>query len=529
MRDNSRDGFFNRAQAYLFARFGWFWRAIDRWPWARRWLNWYLIGTAASRAPRRPHPLSTMHDSEFTSWESLTDKTWNGRHLPPMPQLEVDRLPKVEDVAKLFERPATGFVECPKSTMLFPAFAQWLTDGFLRTDARNYRKNHSAHEIDASQLYGETPTQTKALRTYQAGRLKSQRIGGEEYSPYLFAPNGGPKFPEFEVLPDPLHLPPNWPADKRAELFAFGGERANSTPHTAMVNTLFLREHNRIAGELALAEPAWDDERLFQTARNIIIVLVIKIAVEDYINHISPFAFRLRADPEIAWKADWNRPNWMTAEFNLLYRWHSLVRTSYSWPTGDVVGGSDLFHNRLLIQVGLGQAFEACSQQPAGRIGLFNTPAFLANIELRSLQQGRTVRLATYNDYRELIGYPRVDRFEQITGDPERVDALRKLYGTPDKVEFYVGLFAEDARPTAAVPALIGRFVALDALSQALANPLLAEAVFTPKTFGNKGMEIIKNTTSLQDLLNRNTTGGPYLATMTRQTPGTSAIHGPPI
>ena len=37
---------------------------------------------------------------------------------------------------------------------------------------------------------------------------------------------------------------------------AFGGDRANSVPQVAMMNTLFLREHNRTAGLLAAAREA---------------------------------------------------------------------------------------------------------------------------------------------------------------------------------------------------------------------------------------------------------------------------------
>ncbi len=53
--------------------------------------------------------------------------------------------------------------------------------------------------------------------------------------------------------------------------------------------------------------------------------MFIKIVVEEYINHIKTFAFRLRALPEVEWAANWNRPNWTKTEFTLLCRWHSLV------------------------------------------------------------------------------------------------------------------------------------------------------------------------------------------------------------
>ena len=71
-----------------------------------------------------------------------------------------------------------------------------------------------------------------------------------------------------------------------------------------MMNTLLLREHNRVAGELETRNPDWDDERVFQTARNIIIPMFIKIVVEQYINHITPAPFNLAADPQVAWTGE---------------------------------------------------------------------------------------------------------------------------------------------------------------------------------------------------------------------------------
>jgi prostaglandin-endoperoxide synthase 2 len=465
---------------------------------------------------------------DYSSVESLRDKTWFARHLPAVDPPK--DLPKVDEVAKLFERRAGQAKLSAKSTMLFATYAQWFTDGFLLSNFRaeppdaepNTRKNHSTHEFDLAQLYGTTRDVTKQLRLCsqaagERGRLKTQDYEGEEYPPFLYKENGDKK-EEFSKVPDPV-APPGAIADleQKASLFAFGGERSNTTPQTSMLNTLMLREHNRICGELESAYPSWDDERVFQTARNIMIALQLKIVVGEYINHISPYHHQFELDPSVAWKADWNRPPWFAVEFNMLYRWHSLIPDQIEWGDDTYPIGRWLLDNRPLLESGLGLAFEATSAQPAGEIGLRNTPTAILGTEKNAIQQGRTNRLGSCNDYREAMNYPRVERFEQISSDPEIVAELRRLYGTVDRVEFYVGLFAEDPRPNAAVPSLLGRMVALDAFSQALVNPLCSEHVFNEATFSRVGWERIQKTQCLADLVVRNVKGGrSLLVTMTQ-------------
>ena len=59
---------------------------------------------------------------------------------------------------------------------------------------------------------------------------------------------------------------------------------------------------------LEVNQPAWDDDRVFETARNINIVQLIRVVVEEYINHISPYWLQLLASPVPAYRAAWNRP-----------------------------------------------------------------------------------------------------------------------------------------------------------------------------------------------------------------------------
>jgi prostaglandin-endoperoxide synthase 2 len=286
-----------------------------------------------------------------------------------------------------------------------------------------------------------------------------------------------------------------------------------------LLNTLFLREHNRVAGALADAYPGWDDEQFFQTARNIMIVLLIKIVIEEYINHITPYHFRLAADPAPFKNERWYRPNWMAIEFNLLYRWHGLIPTTLHMAGADEPIWRTVFNPALVVEHGVARLCEDASRQRAGRIGLRNTAPALREVELAGIREARAVQLAPYNDYRELAKFPRVTDFDQITGDERTQAALRDLYGHVDRIEFYPGLFAEDARPNSVLPSLIGRMVGVDAFSQALTNPLLAPRVFNEQTFSPLGMEIIAGTHRLSDILHRNIPESPgqYLVTMTRQ------------
>jgi prostaglandin-endoperoxide synthase 2 len=279
-----------------------------------------------------------------------------------------------------------------------------------------------------------------------------------------------------------------------------------------MMNTLFLREHNRVAGVLEQQNQDWDDERVFQTARNIIIPMFIKVVIEQYINHITPLPFNLVGDPQIAWSADWNRPNWITAEFSLLYRWHSLMPDQINWPGQDIPLDSFRLNNAPLVQSGLVKAFTSAAAQPAAELGALNTHAALAPVEAFAILQGRSNRLQSYNDYRVQYGMSRVTSFDQISSHRDIVAALSNAYQTPDDVEFYPGIFAEDRVPNSPLPGLLMRMVGVDAFSQALTNPLLSQHVYNAQTFTAWGFQLIQDTHNLGQILARNYPDGAVIA-----------------
>lgn len=65
-----------------------------------------------------------------------------------------------------------------------------------------------------------------------------------------------------------MHYPPHVPDSHR---FAVGHEAFGLVPGLMMYATIWLREHNRVCDVLKEVHPDWDDERLFQTTRLILI------------------------------------------------------------------------------------------------------------------------------------------------------------------------------------------------------------------------------------------------------------------
>jgi prostaglandin-endoperoxide synthase 2 len=384
-------------------------------------------------------------------------------------------------------------------------------DSFLRTKwkppaEQDYKENESNHEIDLNQIYGMTEVQTSMLRSMEGGRLKSQMIEGEEYPVFLFDQKTVQLKPEFKGLYTEDNFQRvfgNAPKEHKLHAFAVGLEHGNSTMGNTLMNTLFLREHNRIAGIISGAHPEWDDERVFQTTRNCMIVILIKIVLADYIYHISGAA--VFADPGgFAEDEKWYRTNWMSVEFALLYRWHDLIPSSVTFD-GETKDGSALRqNNRWLLKVGMEKTIQDASSQKAGVMGLGNTPDFLLPVRKISLHMARTCNLPSYVEYCKEYGQDVPKTFEDLTGEKETAAKLREIYGSVDKVEWFVGLFAQERFLFCG--RLMTMMVGNDAVTQAFTNPLLARRVYNKETFSPEGFKIVAETSKLEQVVLRNTT-----------------------
>ncbi len=485
--------------------------------------NKFASNKLASATKPRPHSYSlwsplgkkNLPPSPYLTWHTVTDKKSFDLHLGPAEESFINALPSNDttnefplgEVTDLFKR--KGDMKEGRSSVFFMFFAQWFTDGFFRSSHRNFRQTTSNHNIDLAQIYGANEETALILRSEQGGKLRSQIINGEEYPDTLgeLDSNGTWQVKErYRKLPyiadkewmDSIFGDLN--DEQKKHLCATGLERGNMIVGHMVISTLFLREHNQICDELAKLNPDWDDDRLFHTARIINTVVLLKLVIEDYVNHIAGIKI-LRMDPSFVEKEKWYRAPWIAAEFNLLYRWHSLVPDSFK-----VAGSAEKLTKNfdLLEKQGLSNLLHAATEQVAGKIMLDNVPEFMLRAERAMINKGRDWRLRSFNDYRKQFGLKRLSDFNQLTRDTDLQERLRKLYGHIDKLELSVGLFAEEGGRTL-TGGLQTAMVAYDALTQIYTNPLLAKANYTDEHFTSFGMARIKATKTFQDLVDRNT------------------------
>ncbi|XP_073996346.1 uncharacterized protein [Rhodnius prolixus] len=138
--------------------------------------------------------------------------------------------------------------------------------------------NEATAYLDASTLYGTSISENEALRSYQSG--------------FLNLPNG--------------LLPPDNTTDCRQNsvhrCFKSGDSRVNEHIGLAALQTLWAREHNRLAETLQLLNPHWPDEVLFQEARKIVIAQIQYITYTEFLplilgqNTMDAKKLRLKSD-----------------------------------------------------------------------------------------------------------------------------------------------------------------------------------------------------------------------------------------
>ncbi|AEV80364.1 prostaglandin G/H synthase 2 [Cercopithecine betaherpesvirus 5] len=490
---------------YVLTHFPTLWWIVNNVPFLRNAVMRYILLTRSEMIDSPP--LYNL-DYGYNSWEAFSNLSYYTRTLPPVPRdcptpLGVKgkaRLPdSTQIVDKVFIR--RTFIPDPQGTnLMFAFFGQHFTHQFFRTDMVRGPAFTTGlgHGVDLSHIYGETLEKQHKLRLFKDGKMKYQVIDGEMYPPTV-------KETQVHML-----YAPEVPDDLR---FAVGNEVFGLVPGLMMYATIWLREHNRVCDVLKHEHPEWGDEQLFQTTRLIITGETINIIITQYVQQLSGYHFQLIFDPELLFGTAFQYQNRIAAEFNTLYRWHSLLPDDFR--IGDAKYGYEhfVYNNSILIKHGIAQLVESFTRQIAGRIsGGRNIPPALRRVSREGIEHGRKMRYQSLNEYRKRFRLKPYESFEELTGEKEIAAELEALYGDVEAVELYTGFIVEKPRPGAIFGESIIELGAPFSLKGLMANVICSPAYWKPSTFGGDvGLDIVK-TATIQSLICANVKGCPLAA-----------------
>ncbi|XP_033828523.2 prostaglandin G/H synthase 1 [Periophthalmus magnuspinnatus] len=491
------------AAHYLLTHFHWFWDLLNAT--FLRDTVMRLVLTIRSNLIPSPPTYNTKYG--YLSWESYYNMSYYTRLLPPVPEdcpLPMGTkgkatLPDPKVLAVRFFR-RKKFRPDPQGTNLMFAFmAQHFTHQFFKTnhDVKGGFTKALGHGVDATNIYGQTLERQHQLRLHKDGKLKYQLIDGEMFPPTVSEASVYMKYPE--GLPSEQQL-------------AIGHELFGILPGLTLYATLWLREHNRVCDVLRAEHPSWDDEQLFQTTRLIIIGEIIKIIIEEYVQHLSGYFLKLKFDPELLFNERFQYSNRIALEFCQLYHWHPLMPDSFIIDDEEVTYSQFIYNTSLVTHYGVEKLVDSMSRQVAGQIGGGqNSHEVVLKVVEMTIKESRQARIQPFNEYRKKFNLRPYKSFYEFTDDLEMAKGLEDLYGDIDALEFYLGVMLEKTRHGAIFGESMVEMGAPFSLKGLLGNPLCSPEYWKPSTFGGEtGFQVVKSAT-LQKLVCHNSKWCPYV------------------
>ena len=306
------------------------------------------------------------------------------------------------------------------------------------TDNPALQVNDITAFLDGSVIYGSDQERADELRTFEGGLLE---VSEGDLLPFNEAglDNAG---------------------GTGDTLFLAGDIRANENAALLAMHTLWVREHNYWAGELAAEDPSLTDEEIYQEAKAIVTAELQVITYNEFLpallgeDVISEYSgYDSSVDPSIA-------NVFSTAAYRFGHSMLSteLLRLNNDGTTaeeGNLSLADAFFSPDEISDNGIDSLLLGATSQIANEIDnqvvddirnfLFGPPG-AGGFDLASLniQRGRDHGLADYNQVREDMGLDRVTSFGEISSDPNVAANLEALYGDVDNIDVWVGGLAED-------------------------------------------------------------------------------------
>ncbi|KAK2705306.1 peroxidase-like [Artemia franciscana] len=313
--------------------------------------------------------------------------------------------------------------------------------------------NQLTHWLDGSMVYGSTKVVAVALRSFRNGRLFVTNSNGREMLPTKPAANKEHAKAD-ECLADVC--------------FTAGDGRVNEQPMLTAIHTVFVREHNRVADELAKLNPHWSDEVLYHEARRIVIAEIQHITYKEWLPIIlgKDYMKTFKLDPlPSGYFSDYDpsiNPT-ITNEFAAAaFRMgHSLIqghihmidrRNDHTVTLSQMFNDPSFMMNPGQVDSLLRGLLEESSQNFDSSITqelttkLFRgSSAYGFDLAALNIQRGRDHGIPGYNTYRNVCGMKKAKTFEDLSDvfTIQMIRALKRLYRDVDDIDLFVGGIAE--------------------------------------------------------------------------------------
>nr|CAD7198913.1 unnamed protein product [Timema douglasi] len=290
--------------------------------------------------------------------------------------------------------------------------------------------NQVSGYLDGSNIYGSTRGGQREIREFTGGRLKVQNVRGKSLLPQN----------EDECVDD-------------TQTFA-----------------CFKAEHNRVATQLALLHPNWEDETLFQEARRIVVGEIQHITYNEFLPLILGRDYMDRFDltpKESGYSRLYDDTLnagitnvFSTAAFRFghtLVQGHIKAFSRFGSVRDSVMMHKSHFSPFALYKEGAFDDYlRGLSTQTCQRFDRFFSNEltdhlfqgdldFGLDLVALNIQRARDHGLPPYNDWREVCGLPRASSWDSLLDvmDPKSLDSLKSLYGSVDEVDLFVAAVAE--------------------------------------------------------------------------------------
>ncbi|XP_022240053.1 thyroid peroxidase-like [Limulus polyphemus] len=306
---------------------------------------------------------------------------------------------------------------------------------------RREQMNQVTAYVDLSQVYGSDKCDAQKLRAFNGGRLKSTHhpVGGKELLPQTSARSECSRA-------------------SSGICFKAGDTRASEQPGLTVLHTVFLREHNRIVGNLQRINQHWSDEDLYNNGRRILSAVMQHVIYSEFLPRILGWEmvtkFKLKLKSEGYYKS-YNpscKPGiyneFSTAAFRFghslikpvfqrMERKYQTLKTPFQLRNG-FFNSDVLFQRNFLDQMMRGlvaTSMETLDNTITQEVTnhLFEdslTPFSGMDLAALNLQRGRDHGLQPYNSYREICNLTKARQFEDLANEMPGniIENLRQVY-----------------------------------------------------------------------------------------------------